>query len=147
MNFICWLVLVTGYGLFTWAAKKRRFARAALCFLDGGYLAFLCFVVLPSAMGTVSFFPSVLAAGFGVAIGFRMEDRMNLQFPVFLIITGCQMFWQLPDLLQEVLLLSFFGGMGLYHASASIIPEKIEVEKALISGVGFLVGTILFMSF
>ena len=147
MNFIGWLVLVMGYGLFTWAAEKRSFAKAALCFLDGGYLAFLCFVVLPAAMGTVWFFLSVLAAGVGVAAGFRLEDRTKLQFPVLLIVTGSQLFWQPPYLLQEVFLLSCFGGMGLYHASAGILPEKMEVAKALLSGAGFLSGTLLFAGF
>ena len=145
MNFICWLVLVMGYGLFTWAAEKRNFARAALCFLDGGYLAFLCFVVLPTAMGTEYFFLAVAAAGIGVVTGFRMVAWKKLQVAIFLIITGCQIFWQPPYLLQEVLLLSCFGGMGLYHASAGIIPEKIEVGKALLSGGGFLSGTLLFI--
>ena len=41
---ILWLVLVMGYGFFTWAAGK--FSKAALSFLNGGYLSFLCFVVL-----------------------------------------------------------------------------------------------------
>ena len=147
MNFILWLVLVMGYGLLSWAAEKRSFARAALCFLNGGYLAFLCFAVLPTAMGTVYFFPAAGAAAVGVLAGFRFEEKMKAEFLVFLIVTGCQVFWQPPYLLREILLLSCLGGMGLYHASAGIIPEKIEIEKALLSGAGFLAGTFLFVGF
>lgn len=147
MNFIRWLVLVMGYGLFTWAAEKRCFARAALCFLDGGYLAFLCLAVLPAAMGTAYFFPAAGAAAVGVLLGFRFEEKARMKFLIFLIVTGCQVFWQPPYLLREIMLLSCFSGMGLYHASAGIIPDKIEIEKALLSGAGFLVGTFLFAGF
>ena len=145
MTHIFWLVLVMGYGLFTWAAGK--FSKAALSFLDGGYLAFLCFAVLPHAMGTEHFFLAAGAAGIGVAAGLFLEEKKKLPAVVFAIVTGCQLFWNEPLSFKEILFLAFFGGMGLYHASAGIIPDKIEIRKALISGAGFLSGTFLFMCF
>lgn len=145
MKPILWLALVMGYGLFTWAAEKRTFAKAALCFLDGGYLAFLCFALLPHVMGTAYFFLSAAAAGVGVLVSLRLEGRKILSVLILWIVTGCQLLWQDPLSFREVLLLAFFGGMGLYHASAGIIPNKIEIGKALCSGAGFLFGTFLFM--
>ncbi|MBQ9091678.1 MAG: hypothetical protein IJY52_05360 [Anaerotignum sp.] len=143
MTNILWLVLVVGYGFFTWAAGN--FSMAALSFLDGGYLAFLCFAVLPHAMGTEHFFLAAAAAGVGVLAGLWLEGKRKLPALVFAIVTGCQLFWNEPLALREILFLAFLGGMGLYHASAGIIPDKIEIGKALISGAGFLAGTYLFV--
>ena len=145
MTHIFWLVLVMGYGLFTWAAGK--FSKAALSFLNGGYLAFLCFAVLPHAMGTEHFFLSAFAAGVGVTAGLWLEGKQKLLPLVFAIVTGCQLFWSEPLTLKEALFLAFFGGMGLYYASSGIIPDKIEIGKALLSGAGFLTGTFLFSCF
>ena len=145
MTHIFWLVLVLGYGLFTWAAGK--FSKAALSFLDGGYLAFLCFAVLPHAMGTEHFFLAAGAAGIGVTAALFLEGKKKLPSLVFAIVTGCQLFWSEPLSLREILFLAFFGGMGLYHASSGIIPDKIEIGKALLSGAGFIAGTFLFSCF
>ena len=147
MTNIVWLLLIVGYGLFTWAAEKRDLARAALCFLDGGYLAFLCFSVLPHGMDNMYFFRAAVMAGVGVLSAVWLEKKVKLQWPVFVIVIGCQVFWSGVLSLREVLFLSYFGGMGLYHASAGIIPEKEEIGKALLSASGFLIGTILFANF
>ena len=143
MKSIFWLVLVTGYGLTLWAAGK--FSQAVHSFLEGGYLAFLCFAVLPEAMGGEYFFPAAVLTGLGVLAGVGLEKWRKLPILVFALVTGCQIFWTLPISLQETLFLAFFGGMGLYHASAGIIPDKIEIGKALLSGAGFLCGTFLFV--
>lgn len=145
MKPILWLILVAGYGFFTWAAEKRTFAKAALCFWDGGYLAFLCFALLLHVMGTEHFFLSTAAVGGGVLIGLWLERRKKLPVFIFCIVTGCQILWIDPLSLRETLFLAFFGGMGLYYASAGIIPDKIEIGKALFSGAGFLFGTFLFI--
>lgn len=151
MTMIFWLMLVLGYGLFTWAAEKRSFARAVLCFLNGFYLALLCFGILPRSMETEFFYGAAAAAAIGVAAGVFLEKRAE-EMPsftsiFFAIVTGCFFLWEGALSLREVLFLAFFGGMGLYHASAGIIPEKIEVGKALSAVVGFLFGTFLFISF
>lgn len=143
MMTIFWLVLVMGYGFLTWAAGN--FSKAALSFLNGGYLAFLCFSVLPHAMGTEHFFPAAFAAGLGVLAGLWLEGKQKLPAVVFAMVTGCQLFWGEPLSFGKILFLAFLGGMGLYHASAGIIPDKIEIRKALLSGAGFLVGTFLFI--
>ena len=145
MKMIFWLVLVMGYGYVTWAAGK--FSKAALSFLDGGYLAFLCFSVLPYAMGAEYFYGAALAVAAGVVAGFRMEEKQNLPVLVFAAIVGCYLFCEKPLSHIEFLFLAFLGGMGLYHASAGIIPDKIEIGKALLSGAGFLCGTVLFSCF
>ncbi len=145
MTKIFWLVLVVGYGMFTWAAGN--FSRAALCFLDGGYLALLSFAVLPTAMGTAYFYPAAAFAGLGILVGFWQEKRRFLPTLVFAIVVGYPALWQLSFSLKETLALAFFGGMGLFHASASIIPDKIDIGKALFSGAGFLSGTFLFCGF
>ena len=145
MTMTFWLVLVVGYGLLSWAAGN--FSKAALSFLDGGYLAFLCFTVLPNVMGAEHFYLAALAAGLGVLAGVRLEHKAKLPAFIFAIVTGCQIFWSVPLSFRGILLLAFFGGMGLYHASAGIIPDKIEIGKALLSGAGFLVGTFLFGCF
>ena len=145
MMYIVWLVLVMGYGFFKRAAGE--FSQAVLCFLDGGYLAFLCFAILPSAMETEHFFMAATAAGAGVVMSFLTEKYRILPVAVFALIVFAFLFWQGNLSQPQVLLLSFCGGMGLYHASAGIIPEKVEVGKALLSGAGFLGGTILFACF
>ena len=143
MSNIVWLVLVVGYGLLSWAAGS--FSKAALSFLDGGYLAFLCFAVLPCALGTEHFYLAALAAGGGVLAGFLLESRTKVL--TFTAVTGCQFFWSEPLSFGAILVLAVLGGMGLYHASAGVIPDKIEIGKALLSGAGFLVGTFLFACF
>lgn len=145
MRYIFWLVLTGGYGLLSWAAG--RFSQAALCFWNGGYLAFLCFSLLPAAMGTEHFFAAAAAAGAGVTAGFWQEKRTWLPALVFAAVTGCQIFWSELVSFGEILFLAFLGGMGLYHASAGIIPDKIEIGKALLCGAGFLSGTFLFSCF
>ena len=144
MKWILWLILAAGYGFLTWAAEKRNFAKAALCFLDGCYLAFLCFTLLPYVMGTEFFFLSAAAAGMGVLAGLWLEGKKYLPVLVFMMATGCRCLWGMPLSLEQILFLSFLGGMGLYHASAGIIPDKIEIGTALCSGVGFLFGTFLY---
>lgn len=146
---ILWLMLAFGYGLFTWTAEKRSFARAVLCFLDGFYLAMLCFGILPRAMETDFFYGAVAASAAGVLMSVWLEKRLEGIAPVltFAITTGCFFLWEGGLSQREVLFLAFFGGMGLYHASAGIIPEKIEIGKALLSVAGFLFGTFLFIGF
>ena len=124
MTHILWLVLVLGYGLFTWAAGK--FSKAALSFLDGGYLAFLCFAVLPHAMGMEHFFLAAGAAGIGVTAALFLEGKKKLPPLVFAIVTGCQLFWSEPLSLREILFLAFFGGMGLYFLSMSRLVIAIS---------------------
>ena len=145
MKMIFWLVLVMGYGYVTWAAGK--FSKAALSFLNGGYLAFLCFSVLPYAMGTEYFYGAAIAVTAGVLVGFWMEQKRKLPVLVFAAVIGCYLFCEKPLSHIEFLFLAFLGGMGLYHASAGIIPDKIEIGKALLSGAGFLCGTVLFSCF
>lgn len=148
MNMV-WLILILGYGFFTWTAGKRSFATAVLCFLDGFYLAMLCFAILPRAMETDYFYGAAAAAAIGVAAGLWLEKKGKdiLTVLVLAIVTGCYSFWSGELSLREVLFLAFFGGMGLYHASAGIIPDKIEIGKALLSAAGFLIGTFLFSGF
>ena len=145
MMYMVWLVLVMGYGFFKRAAGK--FSQAVLCFLDGGYLAFLCFRLLPYVMGTVHFYPAVAATAVGVLAGVRMEKFQLVSVLIFALVAGAPFFWQDAAELREVLVMAFIGGMGLYHASAGIIPEQVEIKNALLSGAGFLVGTILFSCF
>ena len=107
---IVWLVLVAGYGFFTWAAGD--FSKAALSFLDGSYLAFLCFVVLPCAMGTELFYYMAGATGIGVITGLLLEEKSRLlPLAVFAVVTGGQLFWSDPLSAGKVLVLAFFGGM------------------------------------
>jgi len=145
MRYIFWLVLTGGYGLLSWAAG--RFSQAALCFWNGGYLAFLCFSLLPAAMGTEYFFAAAAAAGVGVTAGFLTERYKKLPVAIFGMVGFISLFGQEIFSCRETLLLSFLGGVGLYHASAGIISDKIEIGKALLSGAGFLAGTFLFACF
>ncbi len=103
-------------------AEKRQSARAVLCFLEGAYLAMLCFAVLPPAMGAAQFWDALLRCA------------------MFLFLTAAVCFsWEMP-----VFLLAFLGGMGLYHASAGIFPEPVSIRNALFSAGGFLLGVFLF---
>ena len=124
-----------------------RKSQAALCFWNGGYLAFLCFAFLPAAMETEWFFAAAAMAGAGVAAGVRLERYTRLIPIVFAVVVFSSLFLRGIFSLQETLVLSFLGGMGLYHASSGVISDKPEIGKALLSGAGFLVGTFLFVYF
>ena len=39
---------------------------------------------------------------------------------------------------------ALLGGVGLYHASAGILPEPVSIRNALFSAGGFLAGVFLF---
>ena len=147
MRMILWLILVTGYAFLTGAAEKRRGAGAVLCFLNGSYLALLCLSVLPSAMGTAHFYGTAAVAAVGVLAGLRTEEKPLAGVLVFALVTGYAFLRQGGGSGAELLFLAFFGGMGLYNASCGILPEGIEIGKALLSGAGFLLGTVLFAAF
>lgn len=138
-----WLIPAAGYGLFSWAAKKRRFAEAVLSFWNGGYLAFLCFAALPAVMETDFFYAAAAAAGVGILVGVALEEKCGfLPSVIFAAVTGGELLTKEGG--AVILLFAFLGGMGLFHASCGILPEKIEIGKAVLSGGGFLIGTILF---
>ena len=50
-----WVLLLVGYLMMIRTAERRNAAGAVLCFLEGAYLAMLCFAVLPPAMGAARF--------------------------------------------------------------------------------------------
>lgn len=57
-----------------------------------------------------------------------------LRRALFLFLTAAVCFsWEIP-----VFPLAFLGGVGLYHASAGILPEPVSIRNALFSAVGFL---------
>lgn len=155
-NRMIWLLLCGGYWIFIGAAEKRNHsAEAALCFLHGLYLAMLCFAILPSAMGTAAFYPSVAASALGVGGSFLLE-RKNREQAVFcaLLFTGltavhflCK--GEIDG--RKAIALAFFGGMGLYHACAGILPEGVQprehIAEAMLSAVGFVLGTAFFAGF
>lgn len=137
-------LLLVGYLIAIRTAGKRNGANAVLCFLEGAYLAMLCFAVLPPAMGSVHFWGAAGCAAVGVAAGLLAEKHLpwetRLRRVLFLFLTAAVCFsWELP-----VFLLAFLGGMGLYHASAEILPEPVSVRQALFSAGGFLLGVFLF---
>lgn len=152
MTYLIWLLLCGGYLIFTWAAKKRDSAEAALCFFDGVYLAMLCFAVLPMAMETAFFYGAAALSAAGVALGLLAEKKCPwekaLGAVLFIGLTTALFLREGKELtLQEIVPLALFAGMGLYHASAGILPEPIRISKALLSAGGFLLGTIIFSPF
>lgn len=139
-----WVLLLVGYLLMIRMAERRSFAQAVLCFLEGAYLAMLCFAVLPPAMGSEQFWGAAGFAAAGVGAGLLAEKYlpwdMLLRRVLFLLLTAAVCFsWEIP-----VFPLAFLGGMGLYHASAGILPEPVSIRNALFSAGGFLVGVFLF---
>ena len=151
MKMMLWFLLCGGYWIATGTAgKQRRSAEAVLSFLDGFYLAMLCFAILPLAMEKGTFYLAAVCAGVGIAGGFYLErwGRTDgwLKALLFTILTAVQFLQQLPIQQIEPLVLAVLGGTGLYHASASIIPDKIDIGKALLNGAGFLFGTFLFIN-
>lgn len=134
-----WVLLLVGYLMMIRTAERRNAAGAVLCFLEGAYLAMLCFAVLPPAMGAARFWG---AAGCGT--GFLAEKYLPwdvlLRRALFLFLTAAVCFsWEIP-----VFPLAFLGGVGLYHASAGILPEPVSIRNALFSVGGFLAGVFLF---
>ena len=152
MTHLSFLILCGGYGFFTWAAGRRRpFAEAALCFLDGGYLAMLCFAILPLAMETPFFYGAALLSALGIVAGLLLERKFAgrcLSAVLFMALTVFYFRQGKVEGMGKALVLAFFGGMGLYHACAGILPEPIlskdRIAGALLSGGGFLLGTVYF---
>ena len=110
-------------------AERRNAAGAVLCFLEGAYLAMLCFAVLPSAMGTARFWGAAGCAAAGCGTGLLAEKYLPwdvlLRRALFLFLTAAVCFsWEIP-----VFPLAFLGGVGLYHASAGILPEPVSIRK------------------
>ena len=152
MTMILWLILCGGYGGLLWAAKRRRSAGAALSFLDGFYLALLCFALLPCAMGTERFYEAAAASVLGVGAGFLLEKREKwhkaLRLMLFAALTAFCLLHTGGIAPLAAVALAFFGGMGLYHACAGILPEDVppreRIAEALLAGLGFFLGTICF---
>lgn len=154
MTYPIWFLLCGGCLIFTlaargeWAAKKRDSAEAALCFLDGVYLAMLCFAVLPMAMETAFFYGAAALSAAGVAFGFWAEKRRKGKMGDTVLLIGLSTALLLLEgkelMPQQIAPLAFFAGVGLYHASAGILPEPIRISRALLSAAGFLLGTIFF---
>ena len=139
-----WVLLLVGYLMMIRTAERRNAAGAVLCFLEGAYLAMLCFAVLPSAMGTARFWGAAGCAAAGCGTGFLAEKYLPwdvlLRRALFLFLTAAVCFsWESP-----VFPLAFLGGVGLYHASAGILPEPVSIRNALFSAGGFLAGVFLF---
>lgn len=149
MTYTVWLLLSGGYLMFTWAARKRSSAEAALCFLDGVYLAMLCFAILPMAMETAFFYGAAVSSAVGVAAGLLAEKYLPwekaLRTMLFLGLTTALFLLEGKELpLYQIIPLAFLGGMGLYHASAGILPEPVRISRAFLSAAGFLLGTVFF---
>lgn len=138
-----WLLLLIGYLSAAWASKKRR-AMIAF-FLDGFYLAMLCFAVLPPAFHSVHFYGVAACAMAGIGVGTFAEKIFPwdtlLRQGLFLFLAMAVF---LP-LKAPVFLAAFLGGMGLYHASAGILPEKTSIKGAFCSAGGFLLGVVCFL--
>lgn len=155
MKYLIWLLLCGGYGGFLWAAKKRiSSAEAALCFFDGIYLALLCLALLPRILGTAAFYPAAAAALCGIGIGFLAERRMGRSAfwaLLFALLSGIELLYCGQITGKTAVLLACCGGIGLYHACAGILPEGIHpaehIGGALLSGGGFLLGTLYFAFF
>lgn len=154
MTYPIWFLLCGGYLIFTMAAraegaaKKQDSAEAALCFLDGVYLAMLCFAVLPMAMETAFFYGAAVLSAAGVAFGFWAEKRSKGKMGDAVLLIGLSTALLLLEGKEltfiETVPLAFFAGVGLYHASAGILPEPIRISRALLSAAGFLLGTVIF---
>ena len=83
-------------------------------------------------------------AAAGCGTGFLAEKYLPwdvlLRRALFLFLTAAVCFsWEIP-----VFPLAFLGGVGLYHASAGILPEPVSIRNALFSAGGFLAGVFLF---
>ena len=134
-----WVLLLVGYLMVIRTAERRNAAGAVLCFLEGAYLAMLCFAVLPPAMGAARFWGAA-GCGTGLLAEKYLPWDVLLRRALFLFLTAAVCFsWEIP-----VFPLAFLGGVGLYHASAGILPEPVSIRNALFSAGGFLVGVFLF---
>lgn len=155
MAYLIRLLLCGGYGGFLWAAKRQNpSAAAALCFLDGIYLALLSLAILPAALAS-AFCPAAAAATAGIGCGFLAERRKPgrswLSALLFAAFMGLELLCSGEIIGRMAVPLAFFGGLGLYHACAGILPEGIapaeHIGRGLLSGVGFLLGTLSFAVF
>ena len=130
------MLLLVGHLMVIRTAERRNAAGAVLCFLEGAYLAMLCFAVLPSAMGTARFWGAAGCAAAGCGTGLLAEKYLPwdvlLRRALFLFLTAAVCFsWEIP-----VFPLAFLG--------AGILPEPVSIRNALFSAGGFLVGVFLF---
>lgn len=156
MQHLFWGIPCGIYWALAWVAGKRKeTADAARCFLDGYFLALLCFGILPFAMKSGYFYGAVLLSALGVIGGVLLEkaqktDSLTTAF-LFTAVTAFYFIQKSPLSVVEACGLAFFGGMGLYAACCGILPEEIPLQTQLLSAVvgggGFLLGTVCFGGF
>ena len=114
-----WVLLLVGYLMMIRTAERRNAAGAVLCFLEGAYLAMLCFAVLPPAMGAARFWGAAGCAAAGCGTGLLAEKYLPwdvlLRRALFLFLTAAVCFsWEIP-----VFPLAFLG----------IVPKEEEVKE------------------
>ncbi|MBR4015214.1 MAG: hypothetical protein IKI88_03305 [Anaerotignum sp.] len=156
MQHLFWGIPCGIYWALAWVAGKRKeTADAARCFLDGYFLALLCFCILPFAMKSGYFYGAVLLSALGVIGGVLLEkgQKMGALTTAFLFTAVTAFYFMQKSPLSAVgaCALAFFGGIGLYAACCGILPEEIPLRKqlllALLGGSGFLLGTAYFGGF
>ena len=128
--------------------RGSKAGRFALFFMDGLFLGILAFGILPKAMEAHCFYGGVSFAVAGVLLGFLSEKKTaerRTGLAVFLTVLGAAVLF-LPWETRK--LLGLFGGLGLYFASAGILPEGLSFREQLLymlsSGGGFLTAVAYF---
>ena len=117
------MLLLVGYLMMIRTAERRNAASAVLCFLEGAYLAMLCFAVLPPAMGAARFWGAAGCAAAGCGTGLLAEKYLPwdvlLRRALFLFLTAAVCFsWEIP-----VFPLAFLGGVGLYPYETHFLAQ------------------------
>lgn len=112
------MLLLVGYLMMIRTAERRNAAGAVLCFLEGAYLAMLCFAVLPPAMGTARFWGAAGCAAAGCGTGLLAEKYLP---------------W---DVLLRRALFLFSDGGGLLLMGDSRISAGVSGRRGAVSCLG-----------
>lgn len=149
---------VLAYGIVCLTARKRQKDYPLLFrFIEGYFLAYLCFCYLPIAFAEGKFFQAGICALAGIGLGAMVSNKMQKKnyavctyrlFVFFTVVVAYYILASMQDILPR-LAFALLGGVGLYGANEGLLPEDVGLNEMVYSGVGGILGFLLgiFMGF
>lgn len=140
---------VLAYAIVCLTAKKRQKDYPLLFrFIEGYFLAYLCFSYLPIAFAEGKFFQAGICALAGIGLGAVLSgiaQKRNhavcaYRLLVFFIVVIS--YYALANMQTALPRLAFalLGGVGLYGANEGLLPEDVALNEMIYSGIGGILG-------
>lgn len=135
-----WRIFCVCYALAT--LRKAKTKRASVChgFLAGVAVAFFCLHFLPAVFETGLFYIAAAGVLAGVALGTAVEKRMLHWGGCLFFGLAAVFFRDTPQQLFVTLLQAVIGGVCLYLACGTVLPEQMETKESVLRAAGGIVG-------